>query len=111
MKSTLLLQRRNHRSSSKIRLVHSFVTLEQGEEAYKLLKEMKFSLSFTWLYDPLGVISRLRVENKFTPYHHTTRPEIEQYKNLLEWKENTLQEVEEHAVYTSTYTLQLHKER
>ena len=69
-------------------------TRAAGEEANKLLKEMKFSLSFTWLYDPLGVISRLRVENKFTPYHHTTRPKIEKYKNMLEWKEKTLQEEE-----------------
>jgi len=66
-----------------------------------LLKEMKFGLSFTWSYDPMGVISRLRVENKFTPYHHTARPEIEQYKNQSEWKENTLQEAEEQEISTS----------
>ena len=60
---------------------------------------MEFGLSFTWSYDPLGV--KLKVENKFTPYHHTTRPEIEQYKNKLEWTENTLQEAEEQAVSTS----------
>lgn len=42
---------------------------------------MKFGLIFTWSYDLMGVISKLRVENKFTAYHHTTRPEIEQYKN------------------------------
>jgi len=53
---------------------------------------MKFGLSFTWSYDPMGVISKLRVENKFTTYHHTARLEIEKYKNQLEWKENTLQE-------------------
>lgn len=52
-----------------------------GEEADKLLKEMKFGLSFIWSYDHSGVISKLRVENKFTPYHHIARPEIEKYKN------------------------------
>lgn len=47
------------------------------EEANKLLKEMKNSLNFSWSYDPLGVISKLKVEDKFTPYHHTTRPKME----------------------------------
>ena len=51
------------------------------EEAEKILKTMKFDLSFTWSYDPLGIISKLRVDTKSTPYFHTTRPEIEQYKN------------------------------
>jgi len=71
------------------------------EDVDKLLKEMKFGLNFTWSYDPMGVISKLKVENKFTAYHHTARPEIKQYKNQLEWKENTLQEAEEQAVSTS----------
>jgi len=51
-------------------------TREVGKEAVKLLKEMNFALSFTWSYDPLGVISKLRVENKspsITPYHHIAR--------------------------------------
>jgi len=60
-----------------------------GEEVDKLLKEIQFSLSFTWSYDPLGVISKLRVENKSTTYIHTSKPEIEKYKNQLEWTENT----------------------
>ena len=72
-----------------------------GEEANEPLKEMKFALNFSWLYDPLGVISKLRVENKLTPYHHIPRPEIEQFKNQLEWTENTLQEAEEQMVSTS----------
>ena len=42
-----------------------------GEEADNLLKEMKLNLSFTWSYDPLGIISKLRVENKTT---HTLIP-------------------------------------
>ena len=60
------------------------------EEAYKLLKETKFILSFTWSYDPLGIISKLRVENKTTPYTHTQRPAIERYMNQLTCVENTL---------------------
>jgi len=72
-----------------------------GEEADRLLKEMKFGLSFTCSYDPMGMISKLKLENKFIAYHHTSRPEIEQYKNQLEWKENTLQEAKKQAVSTS----------
>lgn len=56
-----------------------------GEEADRILKEMKFSLIFTWSYDPCGVILKLRVEKKNTPYFHTSRPDIEQYANKLEW--------------------------
>lgn len=48
-----------------------------SEEVDKMLKEMKYSLSFTWSYDPCGIISKLKVENKSTPYIHTSRPEIE----------------------------------
>ena len=28
------------------------------DEAYKMLKEMKFANSFTWSYDPMGIISK-----------------------------------------------------
>lgn len=35
-----------------------------GKEAKTLLKHINFKLSFTWSYDPLGVISKLRVEQK-----------------------------------------------
>ena len=62
---------------------------------------MKFSPSFTWYYDPFGVISKLRVENKSTSYFHTPRPEIEKYMNQLEWTEGTLQEAEEQTLSTS----------
>ena len=54
-----------------------------SEEADRLLKEMQFSLNFTWSYDPLGTISKLRVKNKSTPYIHTHKPEIERYMNQL----------------------------
>jgi len=55
------------------------------EEEKKILKEMKFTLSFTWSYDPCGIISNLKVENKITPYIHTSMLEIEKYANQLEW--------------------------
>lgn len=73
-----------------------------GEEVDKLLKEMQFNLSFTLSYDSSGVISKLRVEIKSTPYFDTSRPKIERYKNQLEWMENTLQEADEKLVSTST---------
>ena len=56
-------------------------TRATAKEKDNLLKQMKFKLSFTWSYDPLGIISRMRVEHKTTPYVHTTRPEIKQYVN------------------------------
>lgn len=77
-------------------------TKTAGEAADKILKEMKFSLGFTWSYNPYGIISKLRVDNKNTPYIHTSRPEIEQYVNLLDWAENTLQDAEEQLVSTSS---------
>lgn len=63
---------------------------------------MKFKLSFTWSYDPLGIIYKLKVEQKTTPYAHTPRPEIEQYMNQEEWQENTLQEVGEQVFISTT---------
>lgn len=44
------------------------------KEADEILKKLNFKLSFTWSYDPLGIISKLRVEKKTTPYAHTPRP-------------------------------------
>jgi len=52
-------------------------TRTAGEEADNMLKEMKFSLSFRWSYEYCGIISKLRVEKKITPYIHTSRPKIE----------------------------------
>ena len=53
---------------------------------------MKIKLSFSWSYDPLGVISSM---GKSIPYMHVARPEIEQFANRDEQIENTLQEIEE----------------
>lgn len=71
------------------------------EEEDKVLKEMMLTLSLTWSYDPYGIISKIRVDNKNIPYIHTSRPDIEQYANQLEWAENTLQEAEEKIMSTS----------
>jgi hypothetical protein len=48
-----------------------------GEEADRMLREMKFFMSFPWHYDPCGIISGMRVKNKNIPYIHESRPEIE----------------------------------
>jgi hypothetical protein len=45
-----------------------------GEETNKLLKEMKFSTSFTWRYDPCGIITEMRAKNKSSLYAHTLKP-------------------------------------
>ena len=72
---------------------------------------MKSSLSFTWSYEPCGIISKLRVENKNTLYIHNSRPDIEQYANQLECVENTLQEVEEQLVSTSSMQTPIPQEK
>lgn len=51
-------------------------TMAAGKDANFLLKQMNFKLSFTWSYDPFGIISKLSVEQKTTPYTHTPKPEI-----------------------------------
>ena len=62
---------------------------------------MGFNHSVTWSYDPVGIISKKRVENRSTPYVHTHKPTIEEYANQTEWVTNTLQEDEEHIISTS----------
>jgi hypothetical protein len=57
-----------------------------GDEEDKLLREMKFPTSFTWCYDPYGIILDMRVRNKNAPYAHEPRPEIERFSNQTEWE-------------------------
>jgi hypothetical protein len=64
-----------------------------GEEADNLFKQMRFTLSSTWAYDPFGVIYELRVKQRSTPYAHTQKPKVEKYMNQTEWQENTLLEI------------------
>ena len=62
---------------------------ENKEEAKKLL-EYKFEEIFHWNYDPQGILSKLRVKFKLTPFIHEEKPEIEIFANQIEWTENTL---------------------
>ena len=55
-----------------------------------MLKEMQFTHSFTWSYDPMGIISKKSVENKSMPYIHNHILEIEKYMNQEEWVADTL---------------------
>jgi hypothetical protein len=65
-----------------------------GDEADKLLREMKFLTSFIWHYDPCRIISEMRVKNKNAPYAHEPRPEIKKFANQTEWDLDTLVDVE-----------------
>jgi hypothetical protein len=73
-----------------------------GEEANKVLKEMKFSTSFTWQYDPCGIIAEMRYKNKISPYSHILKPEIEKYVNQIEWEANTLEDTKQHKASSVT---------
>jgi hypothetical protein len=56
-----------------------------GEEANNLLKQMDFSLNFPWNYDPFGIISKIRLKQKTSPYAHVPKPEIEKFMNHTDW--------------------------
>ena len=66
-----------------------------GEEVDKMLKEMKFPMSFTWHYDPCGIISEMRVKNNSVPYAHESKPEIEKFAYQTVWMPDTLMDVEQ----------------
>jgi hypothetical protein len=75
---------------------------------------MSFTQSFTWNYDPFGVISELRVKQRSTPYAHIQKPEVEKYMNQTEWQENTFLETKEQplpvtASHTNTPQIQTKK--
>jgi hypothetical protein len=72
-----------------------------GEEADRILKEMKFSTSFIWRYDPHGIISDMRVKNKNAPYAHEPKPEIEKFANQTVWLPDTLLDLEQQGPSTS----------
>lgn len=80
-------------------------------EAENLFKQIYFKLSFTRSSDPLGVISKLMVEQKTIPYIHSTRPEIKQFMNHDEWQENKLQEAKEQAITSTPSQTPLREEK
>jgi hypothetical protein len=85
-----------------------------GEEVQKLLKEMKFSTSFSWRYDPCGIIAEMRAKNKSSSYAHMLKPEIEKFVNQTEWEVNTLEDTEQQSHLTmisQTTTPQVLKEK
>jgi hypothetical protein len=85
-----------------------------GEEANKLLKEMKFSLSFPWHYDPCGIIAETILKNKISPMLMCLNLKIEKYMNQTEWEENTLLDIEQHpspAIISQTNTPQVPVEK
>jgi hypothetical protein len=66
---------------------------------------MGFTQSFTWTFDPFGVISELRVRQRSTPYAHIQNPEVEKYMNQTEWKDNTsLETKEQPSPVTASHT-------
>jgi hypothetical protein len=56
---------------------------------------MKFFVSFTWHYDPCGIISEMRIKNKNILYVHESKPEVEKFANQTGWEPNTLVEIEQ----------------
>ena len=61
-----------------------------GQDSDVILRSMNFKHNFTCSYDPFGIVSKMRIKHKYTPYIHTSRPELEQFMNQEEWQENTL---------------------
>jgi hypothetical protein len=77
--------------------IGSFICNSQGagEEANRMLREMKFFLSFPWHYDPCRIISEMWVKNKNILYVHVSKPEIEKFANQTVWVPDTLVKVEQ----------------
>jgi hypothetical protein len=85
-----------------------------GEEADRLLKQMKFHVSFIWHYDPCEIIFEMSIKNKNVSYVHTPKPEIEKFENQTELEPNTLVEIEQQYPSVSisqTTTPQVPKEK
>jgi hypothetical protein len=75
---------------------------------------MKFRLSFSWHYDPCGIIAEIRLRNKISPYAHVPKPEIEKFMNQIKWEDNTLIDTEKKSPpasisYTTTPQVQVEK--
>jgi hypothetical protein len=74
---------------------------DAGEEANKILKEMKFIVSFSWNYDPCKIIAETRLRNKISPYANVPKPKVENFTNQTEWEENTLLDTEQQRPFAS----------
>ena len=76
--------------------IDSFICNNHGvrEEEKNLLKEMMFVTSFTWHYDPCGIISEMWVRIKSVPYEHESKPKIEKFANQTVWVPDTLVDME-----------------
>ena len=70
---------------------------EAGVEVAKQLLEYRFDESFLWNYDPHGILSKMSVKCKLTPYIHDNKPKIEKIANQIEWLDNTLMESVKHG--------------
>ena len=58
-----------------------------------MLESLGLETSFLWTpYDPNHFISLRRVRYRLSSYNHERIPHIEQYANLSEWQEGTLEE-------------------
>jgi len=77
--------------------IGSFICNSRGarEEVDRLLKEMKFFVSFTWHNDPCRIISKMRIKNENIPFIHEPRLEVEKFANQAEWEPNTLVETKQ----------------
>ena len=64
--------------------------IDAEQEATKQLLEYRFEEIFSWNYDPQGILSKMRVKWKLTPYIHEKKLDIEQDVNQIEWLENNL---------------------
>lgn len=100
---------KNKKSQFKLKVeIGTFIinTRVADKEVENLQIQMKFKSSFSWTYDPLGVISSLRVEKNSSPYTHISKLEIKQYVNQEVCEEKTLQEVEEIFLVKQPWKLQ-----
>jgi hypothetical protein len=63
--------------------IGSFICNNQGagEEADRLLKEMKLFMSFTWHYDPCEIILEMRIKRNNILHFHESRLEVEKFAN------------------------------
>ena len=54
------------------------------DEVSKMLEETHLLLGEKWSYDPHGVISQRRIENRYSVFSHVSRPDQEKLANLGE---------------------------